>query len=49
MPKTLNGTVLTHPPAAQAKPDGVVERKQSGSAKKPVKKAKAEGTKAVLP
>ncbi|MGA8670503.1 MAG: hypothetical protein WB679_11540 [Terracidiphilus sp.] len=39
-PKTLNGTVLTHP-----LPDAVAGRKGLDSSKKPVKKAKAEAAK----
>jgi hypothetical protein len=48
-PKTLNGTVLTHPLAAQSNPNGFVEKKQSGSAQKPMKKAKTKGTKSAAP
>ncbi len=48
-PKTLNGTVLTHPLAIQAKPDADAVKKATGSAEKAGKKAKAEGTKPVAP
>ncbi|HUD57557.1 MAG TPA: hypothetical protein VMR02_20170 [Terracidiphilus sp.] len=41
-PKTLNGAVLTHPLA-----DAVAGKKRPDSAKKPVKKAKAEAAKPV--
>jgi hypothetical protein len=47
MPKTLNGTVLTHPLAAQTNP--VLEKKPTDAAKKAVKKTKVEATKAVAP
>jgi hypothetical protein len=48
-PRTLNGTVLTHPLAIQAKPDADAVEKATGSAKKAGKKAKAEGTQPVAP
>jgi hypothetical protein len=53
-PRTLNGTVLTHPLATQAKPDADAVKKATDSAKKPDsakksgKKAKA-GTQASAP
>jgi hypothetical protein len=54
-PRTLNGTVLTHPLTVQAKPDADAVKKATDSAKKPEsakkpgKKAKAEGTQASAP
>jgi hypothetical protein len=46
-PKTLNGTVLTHPLAAQAKPGAGVEKKLT--AKKPAGKIAAQPAKVVAP
>ena len=48
-PRTLNGTVLTHPLAMQVKPNADTVKKATDSAKKPGKKAKAEGTQASAP
>jgi hypothetical protein len=48
-PRTLNGTVLTHPLAAPARPDAIAEKKQADRAKKPVKNGKAEATEPIAP
>ncbi len=48
-PRTLDGTVLTHPLATTARPDAISEKKQADRAKKPVKNGNAEATKPVAP
>jgi len=48
-PRTLNGTVLTHPLGATANPEPGAEKKPTDPAKKHVKRANAQATKPVAP